>query len=83
MPKEQWENFIRNPDNERLLETLKDMASTEVFIYGDKRFADFLGLSIEAFNAARYAPMLGKLADPQGAHNDEQIAMTAFLETSK
>ncbi len=57
-PKEQWESFIRNPDNERLLETLKDMASTEVFIYGDKQFADFLGLSIEAFNAARYAPAL-------------------------
>jgi hypothetical protein len=80
-PKDQWETFIRNPDNERLVETLKDMASNEVFIYGDKRFADFLGLSIEAFNAARYAPMFSKLVDPQGAQNDEQVAMAAFLQT--
>ncbi len=80
-PKEQWENFIRNPDNERLVETLKDMASTEVFVYGDKRFADFLGLSIEAFNAARYAPALSRLVDPSGAQNDERVAMSAFLET--
>lgn len=80
-PKEQWETFIRNPDNERLVETLEDMASTEIFIYGDKRFADFLGLSIEAFNAARYAPMFSKLVDPLGEQNDEQVAMAAFLQT--
>src|SRR5687768_2968490 len=57
------------------------MATSEVFIYGDKKFADSLGLAIEAFNAARYAPMFSKLANPDGGANDEQVAIMALLET--
>jgi hypothetical protein len=80
-PKEQYEMFVADPDNQRLMELLQDMATSEVFIYGDKKFADSLGLAIEAFNAARYAPMFNQLANPGGGANDEQVAIMALLET--
>jgi hypothetical protein len=80
-PKEQWDRFMQDPHNQRLLELLADMGSHEMFVYGDKRFADSLGLTIEAINAARYAPMFYKLTDPGGGANDEQIAVMALLET--
>ena len=79
-PKEQWDKFMENPDNQRLVELLKDMGSSEFFIYGGKNFADSLGLTIEAINAARYAPVLKKLTGG-GAGNDEEVAIAAMLQT--
>jgi hypothetical protein len=78
-PKEQLERSLENPDNQRLLELLKDMASQEVFIYGDKQFADSLALLLDAINAAQYAPLFNKLAGGDGS--DEQARIMALLET--
>ncbi len=78
-PKEQWDSSMENPDNQRLVELLKDMATQEVFIYGDQRFADWLGVTLDAVSAAQYAPLFNKLAGGEG--NDEQVAMMAVLQT--
>jgi hypothetical protein len=77
--KEQWERFSENPDNLRLLEVLREMASTEAFVYGDKNFAPALSLAMEAAHAAQFGPLFNKLAG--GAASDEQAAMTALLTT--
>jgi hypothetical protein len=80
-PKEQLERSLENPDNQRLLELLKDMASQEVFIYGDKQFADSLAVVLDVINAAQYAPFFNKLANEDGDANDEKVAVMAVLQT--
>jgi hypothetical protein len=80
-PKAQWDSFMENPDNQRLVALLQEMGSQEFFIYGDKRFADWLGLTLEAINAAQYAPAFNKLAGGDADANDQQVAVMALLET--
>jgi hypothetical protein len=79
-PKAQWDSFMENPDNQRLVELLQEMGSQEFFIYGDKRFADWLSVTFDAINAAQYAPAFNRIAGGDGA-DDEQVRITALLET--
>jgi hypothetical protein len=80
-PKAQWDDFMENPDNQRLLALLQDMGSQEFFIYGDKRFADWLGVTLEAINAAQYAPAFNKLAGGGDDASDQHVAVMALLDT--
>jgi len=80
-PKAQWDNFMENPDNQRLVALLQEMGSQEFFIYGDKRFADWLGVTLEAVNAAQYAPAFNKLAGGDDDASDQKVAVMALLET--
>jgi hypothetical protein len=74
---EQWDRFIQDP-TKRLLELLADMGS-QMFIYGDKRFADSLGLTIRRSTPRAMLRRSTSPADPGGARR-EKIAMAA-LET--
>jgi hypothetical protein len=71
-PKAQWDNFMENPDNQRLVALLQEMGSQEFFIYADKRFADWLGVTLEAINAAQYAPAFNKLAGRNNGAEDRK-----------
>ncbi len=80
-PMQQYQEWYKQPENQELIELLKDGVSDEVFLYGDKSFAGFTGVALEAMNSARFAPMFSRLLDPFGAVDQEQVAAMAVLES--
>jgi hypothetical protein len=80
-PKEQWDRSMENPDNQRLVEVLKEMVSEEAFVYGDKQFADSLALLVDVINVAQYSPLFNKLANQGADTDDDKVALMALLQT--
>ncbi|MEN6459221.1 MAG: hypothetical protein ABFC63_09850 [Thermoguttaceae bacterium] len=77
-----FDAFLKNPESRKLLNMAADMASDEVFLYGDKSFADFVKL-FQAVNAARtYAPLMalaGGHATQMSPNQMQAKAMMASL----
>ena len=60
---------LKNPESRKVLDLAAEMASDEIFIYGDKSFADFVKL-FQIVNAAQsYSPLMA-LADRPEAGGD-------------
>ena len=59
---------LRNPESRKVLDLAAEMASDEIFIYGDKSFADFVKL-FQIVNAAQsYSPLVALADRPGGRH---------------
>jgi hypothetical protein len=61
----QFLDALHQPENHQLLETLRDMCSTEIFTYGGKSFVDFSDILVQVFGAMRYGPALENLTGPR------------------
>ncbi len=57
-PGEQIEEFFADPDNKELRDLLIDLVSTEIFVYGDGRAADFADIFLRTVNAVQYGSMV-------------------------
>lgn len=66
----QLARWMQAPENQELIELVKDMLSHEVFVYGDSTCADVLDLGVQLTNANRMGQMenllQGKPQDPVG-----------------
>jgi len=59
-PDSPWQKvttFFEEPENQRLLELIKDMVSDEIFVCGMADCSDVLGLVVEVNNATQFAPL--------------------------
>jgi hypothetical protein len=70
---------LKNPESRKVLDLAAEMASDEIFIYGDKGFAEFVKLFQIANTAQSYSPLTALLSG-QGAFIDpNQVRAKAVL----
>jgi len=79
-PWEQVQGFFQAPDNKELLELLTDMASDEVFMYGNADFMKLLELMMTLNMANRMAPLLA-LVEGEGFDGGNDYQQQVILET--
>src|SRR5712692_7943475 len=53
---EQLADFYAQPENKELLELLAEMASDEIFVYGDQSWVGLTDLAMQAYSATRFGP---------------------------
>jgi hypothetical protein len=64
---------LKNPETRKIVDLLRDMASEEIFVYGDESFVDFLTLAQNLISAMRYGPMVLQLTGPNEGHNPDEL----------
>ncbi len=72
---------LENPETRKILDMLADMASDEMFVYGDQSCVEFLGMVQEAAGAMRYGPALMQLAEAAGGDSPENPQAAALIST--
>jgi hypothetical protein len=80
------EEVLQNPETRKVVDLASEMASDEIFIYGDKNFADVLELIQNAVSASRYGPLVMQMTQKEhGKHRDMQAAavISAVAEDAK
>jgi hypothetical protein len=67
------ETVLKNPETRKIIDLLRDMASDEIFVYGDESFGDFLALAQNLAGAMRYGPMVMELTGQNKGHNPNEL----------
>jgi hypothetical protein len=76
----QFEAALANPEGQKVVALLADMASDEIFVYGDKKFVDLVHL-FQVVNAAQsFGPAMAHLNGQAEGRKPEQIQGGAVLE---
>ena len=78
------ETVLKNPETRKIIDLLCDMASDEIFVYGDESFVDFLTLAQNLMGAMRYGPMVMELTGQNKGRNPNelqgQVLMSALAQ---
>jgi hypothetical protein len=72
------DSVLKNPEIRKVLDLLVDMASDEVFVYGDDSCTDCLELMQNVAGAVRYGPIVAQATGEAKAHNSNLQAMLAL-----
>lgn len=78
---EQFKAVWENPEVRKALDTLCDMFSHEIFLYGDKDAIDFLALMQELNAANRVGRLFATLKNPGERRQQQRVQATVLLET--
>ncbi|MGC4005062.1 MAG: hypothetical protein QM811_18895 [Pirellulales bacterium] len=81
-PLDEYQKFMLEEENVELQELLIDMASTEIFVYGDKQFAPTFGTVMGAINNMQYSGMFaGIVANANGNQQPQgpEVQLAAFM----
>jgi len=70
---------LEDPEVKKLLALAKDMVSSEIFVYGDARFADAVGVLQEIAGAVRYGPAIMQLTGETGGLDEEELRLALLL----
>lgn len=80
-PGNEIKKMLEDPQNQQLLDLLKDMCSTEVFLYGGDSCAAFTNLAMGMANSMNYGPAMMQLSGGTGDLNQTQIQVAAMLRS--
>jgi hypothetical protein len=75
--RQQVDGFLSDPENQELLEVVKDLFSQEFLVYGDHNSSDFLDVMLRTLNAIQYGSMM---ANAHGQH-DENVSARIILNS--
>jgi hypothetical protein len=64
---------LKNPEVRKLVDLATDMASDEIFMYGDDSCTDFLKLAQDVASAVRYGPMVLQATGKAQGRNPNQL----------
>jgi hypothetical protein len=67
----QLQAVLENPEMRKVIDLLAEMASDEIFVYGDKSFADFLQLVQDVSSATRFGPVVLQITGQAGGRSHE------------
>jgi hypothetical protein len=70
---------LENPETRKILDLLADMASDEMFVYGDQSCVEFLGMLQEVNGASRFGPLVMMLTDIPGDDSRKNPQATAII----
>jgi len=80
------EAVLENPETRKVVDLLADMASDEIFVYGDKNVVGFLELVQNVTSAMRFEPaylqITGK-AEGRGRNLQGAVAISALVKDAK
>jgi len=70
---------LEDPEVKKLLALAKDMVSSEIFVYGDARFVDALGILQEIGGAGRYGADILRLTGETGGLDENELRLALVL----
>jgi hypothetical protein len=71
--------LLDDDDNKELLALFGDMASDEIFTYGDDTWVGFFDLYQDAYSTMQYQPLVAKLEDANGDRTETELQERAIL----
>jgi hypothetical protein len=71
--------LLDDEDNQELLALFGDMASDEIFTYGDNTWVGFFDLYQDAYSTMQYQPLAAKLAGENGERTETELQERAVL----
>ncbi|MEE9603922.1 MAG: hypothetical protein V3V75_11490 [Thermoguttaceae bacterium] len=77
----QIETALNDPQVQELLDTLADMCSEEMFLYGGKDFVGSINLLQEIMGAVRYGPIMLQATGQKGDLGDDEIMQMLLMAT--
>jgi hypothetical protein len=78
-PLAQFEAALENPESRKIVDLLVDMVSDEVFVYGDKKFVDFVELFQIVNTAQSFGPMTAQITGETEGRSPGQLQGGAVL----
>ncbi len=75
----QLQAALENPETRKALDLFVEMASHEMFVYGDKDFADFVDLFQSANAAQSFGPMLAQITGQTNDRKPNEIQAAAIV----
>ena len=77
---QQYSEFTSHPENQQLIQVLKEMVSEEVFWYGNAEMVTTINLGEKITNTLRYGPMLHQLQAAPNELSEDQYVQKIILD---
>ncbi len=77
---QQYSEFTSQPENQQLIQVLKEMVSEEVFCYGNAEMVTTINLGKKIENTLRYGPMLHQLQAAPNELSEDQYVQKIILD---
>ena len=80
---EQMEEFFNDPQNKEMLAMFGDMASDEIFTYGDENWPQVLAMLMQVQTASNYGPIFAQLRGEQHPELAQVRALFDLLDKNR